>query len=112
MLKLFRLLKPYRTYVAMVLVLALAQSIANLLLPRLMSEIVDRGIVPGDQRIILEFGGLMLLISIFSSGGAIAASYYSAKVATGFGRTLRHAVFARVEHFSVHQFEHFSSASL
>ena len=45
MLKLFRLIKPYRGYVAIVLVLALAQSIGFLLLPRLMSDIVDKGIV-------------------------------------------------------------------
>jgi hypothetical protein len=42
MLKLFRLLAPYRGYIAIVLVLALAQSIGFLLLPRLMSDIVDK----------------------------------------------------------------------
>ena len=52
MLKLFRLmLKPYRGHITIVLVLALAQSIGFLLLPRLMSDIVDKGIVRGDQRI-------------------------------------------------------------
>ena len=61
MLKLFRLITPYRGYVALVLVLALAQSIGSLLLPRLMAEIVDQGIVKGDQRAILQTGGLMLL---------------------------------------------------
>src|SRR5207253_5501816 len=72
MLKLFRLLRPYRGYVAIVLVLALAQSIGVLLLPRLMSDIVDKGIVRGDQRAILETGGLMLLMSIAGSARAIA----------------------------------------
>jgi ATP-binding cassette subfamily B multidrug efflux pump len=112
MLKLFRLLTPYRGYVAIVLVLALAQSISSLLLPRLMSDIVDQGIVKGDQRAILEVGGLMLLTSIVSTLCAIAGSYYSAKVATGFGRILRGTIFARVEHFSIHQFDRFSTASL
>ena len=112
MLKLFRLLEPYRHQVAMVLVLALAQSIGFLLLPRLMSEIVDRGIVRGDQRTILEVGGLMVLMSMVATLCAIGGSYYSAKVATGFGRTLRGAIFARAEQFSVHQFDRFSSASL
>jgi ATP-binding cassette subfamily B protein len=112
MLKLFRLIKPYRGYVALVLVLALAQSIGFLLLPRLMSDIVDKGIVKGDQRAILETGGLMLLMSIVATLCAVAGSYYSSKVATGFGRILRGAIFARAEHFSVHQFERFGSASL
>jgi ATP-binding cassette, subfamily B, multidrug efflux pump len=112
MLKLFRLIKPYRGYVAIVLVLALAQSIGFLLLPRLMSDIVDKGIVKGDQRAILETGGLMLLMSVVATLCAIAGSYFSSKVATGFGRILRGAIFARVENFSIHQFERFGSASL
>src|SRR5215510_980060 len=112
MLKLFRLIKPYRGYVVLVLILALAQSIGFLLLPRLMSDIVDKGIVKGDQRAIVETGGLMLLMSIVATLCAIGGSYYSAKVATGFGRTLRGAIFARAEHFSIHQFDRFSSASL
>ena len=112
MLKLFRLLKPYRGYVAIVMVLALAQSIGALLLPRLMSDIVDRGVVTGDERVILQIGGLMLLVSIAATACAITGSYYSSKVATGFGRILRGAIFARVEHLSIHQFDRFGSASL
>lgn len=112
MLKLFRLIKPYRGYVAIVMVLALAQSMAALLLPRLMSDIVDKGIVKGDERAILEIGGLMLLMSIAATLCGIVGGFFSAKVATGFGRILRGAIFARVEHFSIHQFDRFSSASL
>ncbi|HJZ71216.1 MAG TPA: ABC transporter ATP-binding protein [Vicinamibacterales bacterium] len=112
MLKLFALIRPYRGYVATVLVLALAQSIGVLFLPRLMSDIVDRGIVRGDQRVILEIGGLMLLTSSVAAGCAIAGSFYSSQVATGFGCILRGAIFARIERFSVHQFERFGSASL
>src|SRR3954469_2674974 len=112
MLKLFRLLRPFRAYVTIILVLAFAQSIGFLLLPRLMSDIVDKGIVKGDQRAILLTGGLMLLMSSVGTVCAIAGSYYSAKVATGFGRLLRGAIFSRVEHFSIHQFDRFSAASL
>ena len=112
MLKLFRLLAPYRGYIAIVLVLALAQSLGFLLLPRLMSDIVDKGIVRGDQRAIFRIGGLMLLMSIAATFCAILSSYYASKVATGFGRILRGTIFARVEHFSIHQFDRFGSASL
>ena len=112
MLKLFRLLTPYRGYIAIVLVLALAQSIGSLLLPRLMSDIVDKGIVRNNQRAILEIGGVMLLISMVATLCAIAGSFYSAKIATGFGKILRGAIFARAEHFSIHQFDGFGAASL
>ena len=107
-----RFLAPYRGSVAVVLVLALANSLGSLLLPRLMSDIVDKGIIPGDQRAILVTGGLMLLMSIVASLCAIAGSFYSAKVATGFGRGLRGAIFARASYLSIHQFARFGSASL
>jgi len=112
MLKLVRFLAPHRGPLAVVLVLALAQSLSNLLLPRLTSEIVDRGIVLGDQRHIFEIGGLMLLISLLATAGAVAGSYVSAKVATAFGRDLRGAIFARTARLSVHQFARFGAASL
>ena len=112
MLQLFALLKPLRGSVAIVTALALAQSLANLYLPRLMADIVDFGIVRGDTRTILEIGGLMLLVAIVGTICAVAGSYFASKVATGFGRIIRGRVFDRVAHFSVHQFEEFSTASL
>ena len=112
MLKLFRLIAPFRSSVAVVLVLALAQSLASLYLPRLMADIVDHGIVPGDTRRILEIGGLMLLVSVLGTACAVAGSFFASKVATGFGRVVRERVFDRVAHFSVHQFDRFSTASL
>jgi ATP-binding cassette subfamily B protein len=112
MLKLFRLLAPYRRQVALVLVLAFAQSLGTLIPPRLIADIVDRGIVRGDQLVIVEIGSVMLLVSVIATACAIAGSYVSAKVATGFGRTLRRALFARASQLSLHQFDHYGAASL
>ena len=112
MMKLARFLAPHRRLLVLVIVLALAQSLGNLLLPRLTSDIVDQGIVKGDQRAILEVGALMLLMSMVATVCAIAGSFYSAKVATGFGRDLRGALFARAERLSIHQFARFGSSSL
>lgn len=112
MLKLFRLVRPLRAMVAVVMVLSLAQSLANLYLPRLMADIVDFGIVPGDTPAILRFGGLMLLVAVIGTISAVAGSYAAARVATGFGRIVRGRIFERVAHFSLHQFDQFSTASL
>ncbi|MGE3490223.1 MAG: ABC transporter ATP-binding protein [Vicinamibacterales bacterium] len=112
MLKLFRLIRPLRAMVAVVMVLSLAQSLANLYLPRLMADIVDFGIVPGDTPAILRIGGLMLLVAVVGTISAVAGSYAAARVATGFGRIVRGRIFERVAHFSLHQFDQFSTASL
>ena len=113
MLKLSRFLAPHRRLLALVLVLALAQSLGNLLLPRLMSDIVDQGIVRGDQRAILEIGGLMLLMSLVAT-----ALRHRRQLLLGEGgdrvrpRSCAARIFARVERFSIHQFDRFGSASL
>src|SRR5262245_16959617 len=112
MRKLLRFIKPYRRHVALVSVFALAQSTGFLILPRLTSDIVDKGIVNGDQRATLQAGGLMVLMCIVATLCGIAVSYCSARVATGFGRCVRAALFARATHLSIHQFKRFSPASL
>lgn len=112
MLRLLSFLKPYRALVAFVFALTLAQSLAGLYLPRLMADIVDHGIVPGDTRQILYYGGLMLLMAVIAMVTSVGGSYYASKAATGLGRDVRSRIFDRVAHLSVHQFDHFSTASL
>lgn len=112
MFRLLRLLGPFRMQVGAVLVLAFAQSLASLYLPRLMADIVDFGIVPGDTRHIFLVGGLMLLVAALGTVCAVAGSYMSARLATTFGRVVRARLFARATRLSIHQFHHFSTASL
>lgn len=112
MLMVLRFLRPFRAPIAGVLGLALAQSLANLYLPRLMADIVDHGIVVGDTRRILEIGGLMLVVAVLGTACAVGASYVASRVAIGVGRAVRDELFARVAHFPVHQFDRFSTASL
>jgi ATP-binding cassette subfamily B protein len=112
MVKLLRFMKPYRTIVVLVLVLAFAQSMANLYLPTLMADIVDNGIVKDDIGYIWRIGALMLLVTLGGTVAAIIGSFYSARVATGFGKLLRQGIFARVEQFSLHEFDTVGTASL
>ncbi len=112
MLKLLRFIRPYREALGLVLALAFLQSLANLTLPRLMADIVDAGIVKGDTGHILRIGGVMLLIAVGAMVCAIATSFLSSRIATGFGRIVREKLFAHVEQFSLHEFDTFSTASL
>ena len=112
MLKLLRLLRPARASVGLVCLLAFAQSLASLFLPRLMADVVDHGIVRGDTRRILELGGLMFVVAVTGTACAIAGSYFSSRVATGFGRRVRDEIFERISHLSIHQFARFGTASL
>ncbi|HEY3365162.1 MAG TPA: ABC transporter ATP-binding protein [Symbiobacteriaceae bacterium] len=112
MIKLARYLKPFSLAVAGILVLVFFQSIADLYLPTLMSDIVNIGIVKGDTNYIWHVGGQMLLVAGVSAVCAVIASWLSATTATGFGRNLRSKVFARVESFSLHEFDKIGTATL
>jgi len=112
MLKLFRLLKPFRVLIIFVFVLVFLQSLANLYLPTLTADIVNNGVVKGDTNYILRVGGIMLLVTLVGTICAVAGSFYSAKVAIGFGRLIRGKLFKRVGSFSLHEFDKVSTASL
>jgi len=112
MVTLLRFMKPYRAIVVLVLVLAFVQSMANLYLPTLMADIVDNGIVKNDIGYIWRAGGLMLIITVGGTIAAIIGSFYSARVATGFGKLIRQGIFTRVEKFSLHEFDTVGTASL
>lgn len=63
MIKLFKQLKPFRVAIGAVLILVFLQSMGDLYLPTLMSDIVDKGIVQGDRTYIWKIGSFMLLVA-------------------------------------------------
>ncbi|MGE7932529.1 ABC transporter ATP-binding protein [Viridibacillus arvi] len=112
MLKLLKNLTVYKWIVLAVVGLVFVQSMADLYLPTLMSDIIDKGVVVGDKNYILKIGGLMLLVAAFGVCASIVASYYSSKAAMGFGRDVRRKVFNHVEGFSLQDFDEVGTASL
>jgi ATP-binding cassette, subfamily B, multidrug efflux pump len=111
-LKISRYLKPYRMSLGIVVVLIFLQTMANLYLPTLMSDIVDKGIVNGDISYILKIGGLMLAVTVVATLFMVVASFFSSKVAMGFGKDVREKVFKHVESFSLKEFDQVGTASL
>jgi ATP-binding cassette subfamily B multidrug efflux pump len=107
-----RYLPPYRWAIAFVLVLLLVQAIASLYLPELNAEIINNGVAKGDVDYILRTGGFMLVVTFALMVAAIVGVYWSARVAMGFGRDLRSAIFRTVETFSQVEVNQFGAASL
>lgn len=112
MLKIVKNLAPYKWLVAAVVLLIFGQSMADLFLPTLMADIIDKGVVTGDIPYIWKIGGWMLLISALGAVAAVTASFYSSKAAMGMGRDLRRKVFSHVEKFSLQEFDEVGTASL
>jgi ATP-binding cassette subfamily B multidrug efflux pump len=112
MIKLLRFLKPYTVPVGAVVVLVFFQSMADLYLPTLMSDIVNIGITNGDVSYIIRTGGRMLLVALGGSACAITAAYLASHASMGFGEILRRKIFTHVVGFSLHEFDILGTPSL
>jgi len=112
MIKLFRFAKPYKFLITGVILLVFLQTMADLYLPTLMSDIIDKGVMKGDTAMIMSTGAKMLLVAGMGGLGAILSSFWSAKVAVGFGKILRNQVFTHVSSFSEKEIDRFGTATL
>jgi ATP-binding cassette, subfamily B, multidrug efflux pump len=105
-------LRPYRGPVLTVVVLVLAQSIANLYLPNLNADIINNGVAKGDIGYIWRTGGLMLALAVGVGVLAIIAVWFSSRASMGLGRDVRRAIFVRVQGFSAKEMNRFGTPSL
>ncbi|MCU1584492.1 MAG: hypothetical protein JWM49_1048 [Microbacteriaceae bacterium] len=105
-------LRPHARLLGGVIFFQLLQSIASLYLPTLNAAIIDNGVTKGDTGYILDFGAIMLGVTVLQIACSITAVYFGARVAMGLGRDLRSAVFHRVGEFSEREVTSFGAPSL
>ena len=107
-----RHLSPYKAALLAVVVLQFLGTIATLYLPTLNADIIDKGVAQGDTQKILSIGSIMLAITFAQVLCTIAAVYFGARSAMGFGRDVRAAVFHKVGTFSAREVTKFGAPSL
>jgi ATP-binding cassette, subfamily B, multidrug efflux pump len=105
-------LRPYGRPIAMVLVFQLVQTMANLYLPGLNADIIDKGVVTGDTGYIVRTGAVMLVVTLVQIVCAVVAVYFGARTAMALGRDLRAAVFNKVQTFAAREVAQFGASTL
>jgi ATP-binding cassette subfamily B protein len=105
-------LRPYTREIAIVFVLVVVQSVANLYLPNLNADIINNGVAKGDIPYIWRTGGVMLGITLGLGVLAVAGVYFASFASQAVGRDLRGAVFDRVQSFSARELNRFGTPSL
>src|ERR1700674_961750 len=105
-------LRPYSGALIAVVALQLVSTMASLYLPSLNADIVDKGVAKGDTGYIIGQGGWMLAVTLVQIACSIAAVYWGAYTAMGFGRDVRGAIFHKVGGFSAREVSHFGAPSL
>lgn len=112
MFKLFRFLKPYWWQIIILVIATVAQVYTTLMLPALMADIINKGIVPGDINHIWMTGLLMVGMALLSAVASLVSSYFSARVGTNYARDIRAAIFTKIINFNILDVKDFSTASL
>ena len=105
-------IKPYIPLIVPEILLIAMSILADLFLPRLMSHIIDYGVLKGNVDIILSYALPMVGLAVFSVLLMTAAGYLAAKIAMGFSRDLRRGLFSHVMNLGFEQFEQFGAPSI
>jgi ATP-binding cassette subfamily B protein len=105
-------LKPYKRWLALIVVFQIVQATCTLILPTLNADILDNGALKGDTDYIWKFGAIMLAVTFVQVVFAIAATFYGSRSAMGFGRDVRRDLFHTVISYSAREVGQFGAPSL
>lgn len=112
-------MKRYKTYIQPYLsafligpLLMITEVIGEIMLPKMMSLIINYGVAKKDNGYILMMGAAMVVTALIMAAGGIGGAYFSAKASICFTSDLRQDLFAKVQKFSFKTIDDFSAGSL
>ncbi len=110
--KLLRSIREYKASSIRTAVFAGLEVLLEIIIPFLMSDIIDKGIYGGNMNVLLKLGLAMGILVVLGLLFGFAAGSESAKVSSGFARNLRKDMYYHIQEFSFANIDKFSTASL
>lgn len=112
MKQIFTYLKPYRGQMLLGVLLIAVSGVCSLLLPTIMSDILNRGVYLSDWDYILRCSAKMLVVTAVSLGAVVAGTWFRTRVVSGFCADLRAAVFSRVNQMPFEEVSRIGTSAL
>ena len=112
MKKLLPLMKKYIAFAILSPVFMILEVVGDVIIPYLMSRIVDVGIVNQDIDYIIKIGLIMILAALFAMFFGVSSSFFGASAGYGFAAEIRGKVFEKVQGFSFANLDKFTVSSL
>ncbi|MBR6315902.1 MAG: ABC transporter ATP-binding protein [Lachnospiraceae bacterium] len=84
----------------------------EMVIPLMMSSIIDKGVSVGDMSHIARMGGFMVVAAAIGLFGGLMGGKYGAEASAGLARNLRKSVYEKIQSFSFANIDRFSSAGL
>lgn len=111
-MKLIRYLKPYWLWVILSPLTMIGEVLADLIQPRLMEQLVDRGVLAGDREFLVAVGLRMLLVVLLGGISGSLCSVFASLASQNFACDLRKDVFKSAMSLSFQQTDRFTTGSL
>ena len=105
-------IKPYKKLAILAPIMMLLEVSAELSMPKIMTYLIEKGVGEGNIGLISKIGFLMLIISIIGIVGGVGCLICAAKASQNTGTDLRKAAFEKIQEFSFHNIDTFSTPSL
>ncbi len=112
MKKLLVYLKNYKKECVLAPLFKMLEASFELIVPLVVSAIIDVGIVKRDQNFILQMCLVMVALGLIGLVCSVTAQFFAAKAAAGFGTIVRHALFAHIQTFSFSEIDKAGTATL
>ena len=90
----------------------LGEVVMEMIVPRLMSSIIDDGVTAGNMQHIYTTGGWMIVAALVGLAFGVGGAVFGSKAATGLARNLRKAMFRNIQTFSFANIDKYSTAGL
>lgn len=84
----------------------------EILIPFFMARIIDVGLKNNDLKYTIYLGIILIVAAMFSLLFGVIAGRFAAKGAAGFAKNLRKDIYYKIQDFSFHNIDKFSTASL
>ena len=108
----FKYLKPLRSRIAVGITIKITGTVAELMIPFLLSYILDNVITTNDPKQILLYGGFMAICAIIACLGNIIANRMAAKTTMIFSTHMRKDLFSKTLRLSARSTDRFTIPSL
>lgn len=110
--KLLPYMKKYRLYAILTPILMILEVLGDIMLPYLMSLIVDIGIKNKDTQYVIKIGVVMIIATLLSMLFGIISAHFGARAGHGFASEIRKETFKRIQGFSFANLNDFTVSSL
>ena len=88
------------------------EAIFELIVPLVVSSVIDNGILRSDYRKVLYDVGIMVVLAVVGMSVSVTAQYFAAKAAAGFGRELRSDLFKKIQSLSFSELDSAGTSTL